>query len=306
MSHRSSRVRLPSQATVTDGLDFSAILIASPNTPFSVSQQRQILRQFRQIVSKQLKQRQVLFAEEQAAFDDLQQMKEVEEMAMSSFQNFRENCDREAKKQQHYATLWNDWATIEHLNELVRQEAEQRDVIHMREWRMRATLQALRKVDEEPLLWTHAFHMVIFAEKVRRVAFYRSEFSAATSLNIPGYNPIFMSVEGISDNKSEWMRSVRCPFHWAEDCPFFPDRLLHSLKCVLEECQPISAAASSPRPSPFPVALRSAAGRLPAVPKLPRGVHTALRSALSQEHYRRSHCCFLPHLGGPETRREVV
>eukprot|EP00796_Vickermania_ingenoplastis_P010234 gene10234-7173_t len=270
----------------------------------SVAIHRHILRLFRQLATKQQKQRQAIVAEEQHDFEDLLRHHEMQETSIAAFLAYREQREREQERKLRYASLWTNWSTAEHLVHLVEREEGSRYHLEQRESRLRQTLQKLSKMEEAPLLWRHALDMVVFGEMVRRVAFYRQELEEAMSMNIPGYHPELLTVEGISDKKVDWMKNVCCPFRFADDCPFFPTRVPHTVQDAslflappqLVGCKggtdggAVVAAPCDHRSTAHPHPPASGA----ALPPLSRANQIAIRSALNQGHYRKSKCSFLP------------
>eukprot|EP00796_Vickermania_ingenoplastis_P000183 gene183-98_t len=256
----------------------------------SVAIHRHILRLFRQLATKQQKQRQAIVAE-QHDFEDLLRHHEMQETSIAAFLAYREQREREERKLR-YASLWTNWSTAEHLVHLVEREEGSRYHLEQRESRLRQTLQKLSKMEEAPLLWRHALDMVVFGEMVRRVAFYRQELEEAMSMNIPGYHPELLTVEGISDKKVDWMKNVCCPFRFADDCPFFPTRVPHTVQDAslflappqLVGCKggtdggAVVAAPCDHRSTAHPHPPASGA----ALPPLSRANQIAIRSALNQ------------------------
>lgn len=217
-----------SQVSYSDAFEASSTTTISEAA--SVAVQRHFVRQLRQLTSKQLKQRAAITSEEQHDFDELTQMEKTEAISITTFESYRTQFEKDQERKKYYSSVWTDWFTEEHIEQILVEEELERHKIHLQECRMRSTLHKLSQMEEEPLMWRHALNMVVFAEMVRRVAFYRQELDAAMAMNIPGYDAELLTVEGISDRKLDWMKSECCPFRFADDCPFFPSRILESLR----------------------------------------------------------------------------
>lgn len=190
---------------------------------------RQFNKHYRLLIQRQQKQRAAVQGEEQHEFDDLMKVQNTTMSSILAFDRHRVQYEHRKKRELYYSTLWNTWKVKERLIELEKNESKLRYKITLQEHRMRTTLTRLQQIDGRSLLSEHTVKMLIFSEKVRRAAFYRQELEEAISLNIPGFDPEIISVEGISDGKLDWMKNVQCPFIFADNCPFFPARVRDSL-----------------------------------------------------------------------------
>lgn len=226
--------------TLQDALDVSITTVTS-EIPGA---QRQFAKHYRLLIQRQQKQRIALQSEEQHEYDDLMKMQNAEMSSIAAFEDHRAQYENGKQRKLYYNSLWNTWRTEERLIELEKNEKKLRYKIVLQEHRMRATFARLQEMDGRPLLSKHTVKMLIFSEKVRRAAFYRQELEEAMALNIPGFDPEIVSVEGISDRKLDWMKNVACPFTFADDCPFFPTRVRESLPCCKKK--PTFCAASPP------------------------------------------------------------
>lgn len=277
---------------------------------------RQQTRALRMIASKQQKFRATVQSEEQNEFDEIIRMEGAYRQSILTYEAFKRHYENEKKHKAQLVSSWSTWKVSEELLGLVEEEVRCRHQLCLREIRLRATMRKLREIEYSHLHWQHERNKIIYAEMVRRVTLYRHEVEAAMSLNILGYDPHLLPVEGISDAKLDWMKNVRCPFVCAEDCPFFPERVKQSLKAAsrfpvrLPASPSSSAGKQSARISDgkcvatlsFSASRSSHANSLDRnmgsimAARLSRKNRIALKSVLNQGHYKSSKCSFLPQL----------
>lgn len=291
-----------------------------------------LTRRMRSLINAESKQRWGIAEEEDRCFADMLRQSDTYKSMTTAFLSFQVERKMELEVQRHKEARWQICTSQVQMEGVVEEELERRRTLQRHEERLRSALWRLFEMEDAPLRCQLDIIRLARAEHVRRSFLQREEARAVQLLDIPNFTALPCHIftykdlramgihggaksEALMMEKVDLMEDQMCPFRYAANCPFLPQRARGvAAKVMTQLSKPVkrrkqvvdplrgsgvcvSNAAKKAQPCQL---LFSASGRaqmhLPflaassptAAQRIPEVDKHVLRQALLRDHYRES------------------